>query len=441
MLSEELILKLDKTKCYCQKCLLENHIIPLSYNIEDKNNSYIEIKCNHTGRNCNTLRFHNNEWHLFYGYLKESKCRTCQAKDNLKIMNDPNGIPRQKLKNWYNSDKCKKILKQNADNWRNSETGKLHAISNCEKYRNSKNFKEHGADSLINYLKTDNFKEHIKNHNKENCEKLNNYHEEFCNKCNKITIHNGFGTCGTCNPTILGSLPNFITKNNVRYYKNKELNQLCENLLSEKEDISNYPGFDIRLGRVCYNRKDVLTDDKILLNGNNFIIKDNVEFVLNHFTGKYEEKNEFYNKYNNYINSLNVNNEIQKFIDLGFNLEPIIKINDENWNREQTDKMLVEKGYGWICYIKLFQGKPFIVGKTGTRLVSNSPIDFDFKVFNENNLYDNDYLGIGRIYIKEYYPNIKYTDFDKILIKNFESEKEAYEFENFCLNKFNLFSS
>ena len=36
MLSEELILKLDITKCYCQKCLLDNHIIPLSYNIENK---------------------------------------------------------------------------------------------------------------------------------------------------------------------------------------------------------------------------------------------------------------------------------------------------------------------------------------------------------------------------------------------------------------------
>lgn len=301
--------------------------------------------------------------------------------------------------------------------------------------------------------------------------------------------------------SILGSLPNFITKNNVRYYKDKELNKLCEDILSGKEDISqypgfeiryykicyngidvlngnfkslvgnfhiengvkyyknqnlkelckkilnneininNFPGFEIRFGRVTYNRRDILTDENILLKGNNFIVKDNVEFILNHSTGKYEEKDEFYRKYNDYINSLNIDEEIQKFINLGFNLEPIIKINNDNWNREQTDKMLVEKGYGWICYIKLFKNIPFIVGKTGTRLVSNSPIDFDFKVYNEKDLNDIDYNGQGRCFIRQCYPDVKYTDFDKILIKNFNTEQETYDFENFCSMKFNLYNS
>lgn len=120
-------LKLDKSKIYCQKCILEGEIIPLEF----PNNDYIKTNCKHTGRNCNTLRFHNNEWHLFYGFKKDAKCRTCQAKRNLEVINDLNGEPKKKLKEWYNSYKCKEILKQNANNWRNSEEGKNMQLKNC----------------------------------------------------------------------------------------------------------------------------------------------------------------------------------------------------------------------------------------------------------------------------------------------------------------------
>ena len=92
------------------------------------------------------------------------------------------------------------------------------------------------------------------------------------------------------------------------------------------------------------------------------------------------------------------------------------------WNRNQTDKNLVNKGYGWIVYIKLFHGKPWIVGKTGTTLVSASPVDFDFLLYNPENIYDPDYNGPGRTYARRYYPEELYSDFDYVLCKNFECE-------------------
>ena len=203
-INQEILDKLDETKVYCQKCILEGIFIPLDYPKDDS--VYIHTNCKHTGRNCNTLRYHKNEWHLFYGYSINACCRTCQALSNLKEMNNPENKEIQKHKRiWYDSPECKEMLKRNGDTWRASEEGKAHAIKNCEHYRNSDYFKEHGANSLKEYLKTDEFQIHIKQHNKENCDKLNSRENYYCPDCDKITIHNGFGTCLICNPLTGGN--------------------------------------------------------------------------------------------------------------------------------------------------------------------------------------------------------------------------------------------
>ena len=145
-----------------------------------------------------------------------------------------------------------------------------------------------------------------------------------------------------------------------------------------------------------------------------------------------------YKEYSYKFKNLISHKEIKKFLNLGFVMEPIIKINDKTWSRVLTDKYLLDKGYGWICYIKLFQGKPFICGKTGTRLVSKSEIDFDFLVGTENDITRS---GIGRRYIRESYPDVKYTDFDYVLIKGCKSEEEALKLEEKIQVKYNLFSS
>ena len=303
------------------------------------------------------------------------------------------------------------------------------------------------------------------------------------------------------NDELLSLQGNFHTVNGTKFYKNKEINQLVDDLLSGKEDINDYYGFDIKLGRVtynnidvlthekilfesnfqvkddvkyyknepvekiisklesgeydtkdfpgwnkrfgywCYHTEDILTSDKIILTGSNFQVKDNVEYILDHSTDQYVLKDKFFKQLNDRLKSQDVNSELKKFINLGFTLEPIITIDDSNWNRNQTDRYLSDQGYGWITYIKLFEGKPFIVGKTGTRKVSKSPIDFDFKVYNENDLNDLNYSGQGRRFIREYYPNIKFTDFDKILIKNFDSETEALKYEDYIAKTYHLFES
>ena len=123
------------------------------------------------------------------------------------------------------------------------------------------------------------------------------------------------------------------------------------------------------------------------------------------------------------------------------NIESIIKYDNETWNRDQTDKNLINKGYKYICYIKLFHEKPWIVGKTSTTLISASPVDFDFKIYNPNNIDDTNYNGAGRTYAHRYYPDELYSDFDYVLCKNFESEKEALKFEKYIAKKYRLFQS
>lgn len=317
---------------------------------------------------------------------------------------------------WENNPE---LIKQNAVNniskWNNSEKGKNFSIKHCKSL--GKEFQNYSHKNINCNI---------------NCNKF-----DFCNfKNDKTILKNIWGYC-----ILSCSKPNFIIRNNVKYYKNKQLDKLCKDILNKDEDINKYPGFNIKLGRVFYKNIDVLTDEKILNYGSNFTIHNGVEFILNHSTNEYEPLEEFYSFYKNKIDYEDIDTEINKFLNLGFVLEPIIKINDENWNREQTDEYLCKNGYKWICYIKLFQGKPLIVGKTGTRMVSNSPIDFNFKVYNENDFKDPCYSGQGRRFVKKFYPNIKYTDFDKILIKNFNEEQEALNCEKFIVKQFNLFES
>lgn len=120
-----------------------------------------------------------------------------------------------------------------------------------------------------------------------------------------------------------------------------------------------------------------------------------------------------------------------------FVIEPII-VEGEEWSRSATDKYLSDKGYGWLTYVKLLDGKPFIVGKTDTKLVSKSEIDFNFLVGTKDKL---DYKGLGREFVRRIQPGRKYTDFDNVLIRGFETERESIDFEKYIAKKYNLFQS
>lgn len=170
--------------------------------------------------------------------------------------------------------------------------------------------------------------------------------------------------------------------------------------------------------------QDIITDEKILYkNGSSPLqVRDGVEFVHLPEIGDFLKEN-YFDKLKSEINQKNSNNEIEKLINEdGFVKEPIVKVGKNIWLRKLTDKRLFDKGYGWICYIKLFHNKPFIVGKTGTSAVHDSMVDFDFIIGDSDDLARN---GLGRQFLREKYPNENYMDYDYVLCKNFLTEHDC----------------
>ena len=231
----------------------------------------------------------------------------------------------------------------------------------------------------------------------------------------------------------------FTTIDDILYYKQEPVEDIVNGLLDGTKSFNDYPNFNNRFGRICYGTTDLLTEEVIKFDKSLFTVKDNVEFCLN-FEGKYEVAEEFFTKYEERMKNEIIAEAIQELIDEeGFNLEPIIcDQNSETWSRSRTDKYLCDKGYGWLTYVKLLDGKPFIVGKTSTQLVSASQIDFDFLVGDRES---KRYCGLGREFVRRTQPGREYTDFDKVLVKGFETEEEALDFEAYIYEKYQLFMS
>ena len=395
---------LDKNKAYCPECKTEmmidntNQIYVYSCHCYDNKYKIILKFCN----DCN--RFTNRK-----GISFNSKCCSCAISLGLKNQKekDPEGFKQRMANNAIKANKIRKetFTKEDWKNWTDRSCNSLNA---------NKNPKSKSENTGIKY----------------------------CEICKEKTFHLN-NCCTKCHPSS-------GTGRSISSEKAKEMRSLVKNPF-DLNLLRDFSFKEIQCNKLCdyynyCNEKNILLKNKWgwcekSLKNKNFITENNVEYIFNHSTGKYEEKGQFYKNYKEKIQQTNSNEEIQKFINLGFTKEPIIKINDEMWNRLQTDAYLIEKGYGWIVYIKLFKNYPFIVGKTGTSKVSNSSIDFDFKVYNQNDLKDPNYGGQGRRFIREYYPEIKYTDFDYVLIKGFETEQKALECEQKIVKLFGLFES
>lgn len=256
-----------------------------------------------------------------------------------------------------------------------------------------------------------------------NTNKQNSLKDQVCEKCGKV-FHSPFimKICPCCNPDI-GGTPNFTIKDNVRFYKGKELTRLCEKLLYGEENILNYPGFEIRLGRVTYNRKDVLTDESILLN-QDFNEKDNVLFYRNEPWNDYKEKFK--------IKSNNAN------IPKDFKLYPTFRSQDsEDWSGANNafEQNLVDEDIGWFVYIKFYSGNdgdpiPIVCGKSGSFLVNINGSDVSFST----NIDD----GPARRFLIE--EKLQW-DKTKVAILKCTSEQDAYDKEKYYLEKMNLFGS
>ena len=73
---------------------------------------------------------------------------------------------------------------------------------------------------------------------------------------------------------------NFQEIDGVRYFKGMEVEEFSSKILSGELNIEDYPGINIRCGRVCYGTEDILTSEKILMN-RNFVELNGVKFYKN----------------------------------------------------------------------------------------------------------------------------------------------------------------
>ena len=102
-----------------------------------------------------------------------------------------------------------------------------------------------------------------------------------CKKCGKESVHY-LTTCLTCGEInkLSGGKPNFEIRDNVKTYKGIPVDYLAGQILNKEVDINDYPGFEIRCGRVCYRTIDILTDEPIYLDYN-FNIVNGVKYYKN----------------------------------------------------------------------------------------------------------------------------------------------------------------
>ena len=216
--------------------------------------------------------------------------------------------------------------------------------------------------------------------------KNNGYNKSFCKKCNNITIHNGKFCCICNKNSISGCLPNFITKDNVLYFYDR--------------NIQDYIPWE------DYKKK--------------FIIQSN-EYT-----------------------------DINKILSLlpGFKLYPTFRTQDSDFwsdgSKSAFEQSLVDDNIMWFTYIKFYIShnnskieeiasiRPLVVGKSGSLLVNNSGSDLSFST----DIND----GPARRFLAESNNNSSW-DKTKIAILPCENESEAFEKENYYLQKLNIFSS
>ena len=267
------------------------------------------------------------------------------------------------------------------------------------------------------------------------------WNKRFCKTCGKFEWH--YETeCLICGNKNKLDRSKFLVYNGVKYYEDEPVEDVARKILSGEYNIEDFPHFNIRFGLVCYGTEDIVTGEHYYLSGQNFKLVEGIKCILNPKTGQYEPADEFLAKINREKLNIDPNEEVQNFIDNeGFSIEMIVKTGKDSWSRSKTDYSLVKNGYGWMVYIKLLDGHPWIVDKTGKKKVLKSGIDFNFIITDEKNPNNPDYAGAGREYARIYHPDRVYSDFDFVLYKKFLKEQEALEFEAEMMRKYNLFAS
>ena len=218
---------------------------------------------------------------------------------------------------------------------------------------------------------------------------------------------------------------NFITKNNVRYYKGIEVETFANKILSGELDINNYPNVNIRYGKVCYGAEDIITSEKLIKNNSNFEEKDNVLYFYDRNVQDYIPWEDYKKKFVNISNNMELNNNFNDLLQ-GFKFYPTFRSQDssnwENGSKSAFEQSLIETNIHWFVYIKFYIDyrtkniKPLVVGKSGNFNSSGSDLSFSTDI--------ND--GPARRFLAESNNNLSW-DKTKIAILPCNNESEAFE--------------
>ena len=196
--------------------------------------------------------------------------------------------------------------------------------------------------------------------------------------------------------------------------KNAKQEQICK-----KCGKPFYSPFIMKIGPCCNPNLPKL----------NFITKDNVSYYYDQSTNDYIPWEEYKKKF--------ITKKVNVLPD-EFELVPTFRTQDsEDWNgsKRAFEQNLVDEGIGWFIYVKFYinrtgEIKPLVCGKTGSLNVNTVGTDviFDYDINS----------GPARKFLIE-----EGLEWDKtqIAILRCKSEEEAYENENYYINKLDLFQS
>lgn len=326
-----------------------------------------------------------------YGYHLCDACnrRSRQAKENLKKLNGEN------WKKVHSTEKCKNAYRKNA-------------LSNLEKINSEEGIKRR--------YENDTFKRAHETRLKNGVYEKAGFKYKFCDLCKDITIHNG-GVCTTC----------WEKEHGEKYFKG---NPNCGDMFKKLWESEDYK-----------EHMSKILSEQIAKNWNNpelakIMIKN---LVSSDSAYKRDENGNITHINDKNIDEVysilpkcNILNNIE-----GFFVSTGRTQNSKTWqNKEAFDQYLINMNIGWFCYIKFYidkddNVKPLVVGKTGTKLVSNTINDICFSYWDTNK-------GPARQFLKD-----RNVDWDKtkVFIIPCNTEIEALEKEKELKEKFNLFYS
>lgn len=463
---------MDKNKAYCQLCNEE-----MKFDGKEQKFNY----------NCECYKYINRKRILLWcescqkftsrqGTYKLAKCARCAVIAQHKTMKeqDPEGYAKRQS---TASNKAHKSMKENGTGIYNPEVREK-----IEKTKNKNGFYERLNKSSIEWRKNNPERakkiainggkataERIKNmskddkikwverscnneesNRKKNLSKSKNTKIKYCEICKIYTFHLN-GMCTKCHPSsgtgrkyALASnfQQNFIIKNNVRFYKGIEVNELIKQLYNNEIEIP--LGFNKSFGEWYYNTENILTGEITKFNNSSFEEKESQLYYYDKVLKDYI----LWEDYKIKFSRKRVTKDISLFIEKLKTIEtfkyeniqviPTFRTKEsENWtgSKNAFEQSLADMNINWFTYVKFYIDKnqvvrPFVVGKTGSLLVNSSGSDVSFST------------DINDVPARRFLNEINRNwDKTQILIIPAKSEKQSYFFEYQIVKIFDLFES